>query len=287
MKHLLNLLKGALIGTAEVIPGVSGGTLALILGVYDRIIFSASEFVAGFLALFSKGKKASPRFKNIDFKLLLPLLVGMGAALVLGARILEPILEEFPEFSRAAFAGMIAVSISIPFAMAGKWGRKEFLLGGVAAVAGVLLTSLPQAQAGNPSGLVVVGSAAIAICALVLPGVSGSFLLLAMGMYAPTIAAVNDRDFGYLGLFALGAILGLGSFASLLQYLLSNHHKVTMVVMTGLMVGSLRALWPWQDDARSFAEITDPFLTLTWFVIGAAVVLGVIFAERRFKAKSQ
>ncbi|MCF8528305.1 MAG: DUF368 domain-containing protein [Aquiluna sp.] len=283
----MNLLKGALIGTAEVIPGVSGGTLALILGVYDRIIFSASEFVAGFLALFKKNKTAGLRFKNIDLKLLLPLLVGMASALVLGAKILEPLLEQFPEFSRAAFAGMIAVSISIPFSMAGKWGMREFLLGAVAAIAAVLMTSLPQAQAGNPSGLVIVGSAAIAICALVLPGVSGSFLLLAMGMYAPTIAAVNDRDLGFLGLFALGAILGLGSFASLLQFLLSHHHKITMVVMTGLMVGSLRALWPWQDEARSFTQITEPVLTVTWFVVGAAMVLGVIFAERRFKAKSQ
>lgn len=283
MKHLLNLFKGALIGTAEVIPGVSGGTLALILGVYDRIIFSASEFVAGFLALFSKNKKASLRFKNIDFILLLPLLVGMGAALVLGAKILEPILESFPEFSKAAFAGMIAVSISLPFAMAGKWGMREFLFGGVAAVVAALLTSLPQAQAGNPSSLVIIGSAAIAICALVLPGVSGSFLLLAMGMYAPTISAVNDRDFGYLGLFAVGAILGLGSFASLLQFLLSHFHKITMVVMTGLMVGSLRALWPWQDEAGGFTQVSQPLIALTCFVLGAALVTLVIFAERKFK----
>ena len=286
---LANAIRGFLIGTAEVIPGVSGGTVALITGVYDRIISSAAAFVRGFLSLFKKGSaaQAGKSFRRIDLGLLIPLLLGMGTAILVMAKILEPLLVEFPIATKSVFAGMILVSIWIPFKMAGAWKAKDFGVGLLAVLAAVALTSLPVGGAASPSPIVIIGSAALAICALVLPGVSGSFLLLAMGMYAPTIAAVNDRDLGYLGLFALGAILGLAAFVSLLQYLLTSRRKITMVVMTGLMAGSLRALWPWQNDERAFQEITNPGSAILWFLVGSAVVLSVIALERKFSPKHQ
>jgi putative membrane protein len=129
-------------------------------------------------------------------------------------------------------------------------------------------------------------SAAFAVCALVLPGISGSYLLLALGMYAPTLAAVNDRDFGYLGTFVLGAILGLASFVSLLQWLLANKLKMTMVVMTGLMVGSLRALWPWQSETGAILNpAASVGLELLMFGLGSAIVFGLIVIERRIAYK--
>jgi putative membrane protein len=133
---------------------------------------------------------------------------------------------------------------------------------------------------------VIVVSAAFAVCALVLPGISGSYLLLALGMYAPTLAAVNDRDFGYLGTFILGAILGLASFVSLLQWLLANKIKMTMVVMTGLMIGSLRALWPWQNETGAMLMPGASFgLELLMFGLGSAIVFGLIVIERRMGHK--
>jgi putative membrane protein len=135
----------------------------------------------------------------------------------------------------------------------------------------------------TPGFFVIVTSAAVAVCALVLPGVSGSYLLLAMGMYAPTLAAVNDRDFAYLGTFVLGAILGLAAFVSLLQWLLEHRRKLTLVVMTGLMVGSLRALWPWQSEAGELMAPEPSFVPeLAFFATGILVVVVLIFAERRF-----
>ena len=210
---LVNAIRGFLIGTAEVIPGVSGGTIALITGVYGRIISSAAAFVQGILSLSRKGKgvEAGKSFRRVDIALLIPLLLGMVTAILVMAKILEPLLVDFPVATKSVFAGMILVSIWIPFKMAGNWKTKDFLVGLLAALAAVALTSLPVGGATNPTALVIIGSAALAICALVLPGVSGSFLLLAMGVYAPTIAAVNDRDLGYIGLFALGAILGLAA----------------------------------------------------------------------------
>jgi putative membrane protein len=130
---------------------------------------------------------------------------------------------------------------------------------------------------------VIAASAAVAVCALVLPGISGSYLLLALGMYAPTLAAVNNRDFGYLGSFVLGAILGLAAFVSGLKWLLAHKRKLTLIVMTGLMVGSLRALWPWQSEAGELiAASPNPVTELAFFATGTLIVVVLIFAERRF-----
>ena len=121
-----------------------------------------------------------------------------------------------------------------------------------------------------------------------LPGVSGSFLLLTVGMYAPTLAAVNDRNLGYLGAFIVGAALGLGVFVSGLQWLLANHYRVTLVIMTGLMLGSLRALWPWQGSSNELlAPSGDVILVGALFLGGAALVTALIVIEHRLVARKQ
>ena len=165
-------------------------------------------------------------------------------------------------------------------------GGHEYLVFAAAAALTFVLTGLPRAADQNPTVIVIALAAAVAVCALVLPGVSGSYLLLTVGMYAPTLAAVNDRDFGYLGTFILGAILGLGLFVSGLQWLLARRRRITLVVMTGLMAGSLRALWPWQDDDGGLqAAGSDWPLMLGLAVAGAAVILALIALERMLVAR--
>ena len=249
-----NALRGMLIGTAEVIPGVSGGTVALIVGVYDHIINGISHLVraVGFL-LRGKPKDAGKQFREIKFTILLPILFGMILAILTTASILEPLLVAEPEIVRAAFAGMLIASLYVPLRLIGKSFRSIHLailiLGAIAAF---WLTSLPNAGLDSPVAWQIVLFAGLAVCALVLPGVSGSFFLLAVGMYGPTIAAVNNRDLGYLGLFVIGAIIGLLSFAMVMKWFLDNYRALTLSLMIGLMIGSLRALWPWQDqDARA------------------------------------
>jgi putative membrane protein len=283
----LNIIRGGLIGIAEVIPGVSGGTIALITGVYTRIINSASEAVRGFLLLFSFSRsrlvESGTRFRAISWSLLIPLLIGMIAAIFLAAGIVEPLLEQYPSLTKALFVGLIAASLIVPIRLSGSnWRLGEYALAALAALAAFALTSLPRASEADPGFVVIVASAAVAVCALVLPGVSGSYLLLALGMYAPTLAAVNDLDFGYLGTFVLGAILGLAVFVSLLQWLLEHKRRLTLIVMTGLMVGSLRALWPWQSEQGAIQIPENPLPEFLALAVGVILVALLIKIQRQF-----
>ena len=283
----LNALRGFLIGVAEVIPGVSGGTIALIVGVYQRIIDSAAAFTKGVLQLRTfntAGLKSE--FKKIDLALLLPLGIGMLSAIVLAAAALEPLIENEPEIMRGLFFGMILVSLHVPYKMATKvWVARDYLAALLAALIAFGLMSLPRAAAFEPNLLVVFLGATVAICALVLPGVSGSFLLLALGLYAPTIAAVNDRNWLYLLIFILGAIVGLGAFSTLLSWLLTNKRRVTLVIMSGLMLGSLRALWPWQDQQGTILS-PDRFEPVVALIVGVVVVGGLILWQARLDSRS-
>jgi putative membrane protein len=287
----LNFVRGTLIGIAELIPGISGGTIALITGVYKRVIDSAAEAVRGIVLLFGFSKsnleKSTTHFKAISWSLLIPMLIGMVTAIFVGAGIVEPLLEQYPTVTKAVFAGLIGASLFVPITLSGMgWRLSHYLVLVLSASAAFAFTSIPRAADADPSFIVIVVSAAFAVCALVLPGISGSYLLLALGMYAPTLAAVNDRDFGYLGTFVLGAILGLASFVSLLQWLLANKIKMTMVVMTGLMIGSLRALWPWQSETGAILMPQANFgLELLMFGLGSAIVFGLIVIERRMGHK--
>jgi putative membrane protein len=215
------------------------------------------------------------------------MLVGMVTAIFVAAGIVEPLLEQYPTATRALFAGLIAASLFVPITLSGMgWKISHYLVLLLSSVAAFAFTSIPRAADADPSFIVIMVSAAFAVCALVLPGISGSYLLLALGMYAPTLGAVNDRDFGYLGTFVLGAIVGLASFVSLLQWLLAHKLKMTMVVMTGLMIGSLRALWPWQDESGGVMLPEVGFgLELLMFGVGSAVVFSLVVLERRIGNK--
>lgn len=286
-RGLVDILRGAAIGAAETIPGVSGGTVALIVGVYQTLIGSIASVVRAVLSL-GTPSAARRHWKSLPWGRLLPLAVGMVGAIVLAARFIEPLLTDYPELTRAAFFGMILASVVIPLTMAGLPMRPgETLL--IVLVAGGVFTALglPAASVAEPSWWAIMLSAAVAVCALVLPGVSGSFLLLTLGLYDDTIAAVNDRNLEYLGLFFLGALLGVSSFVLLLQWLLDHARRLTLIVMTGLLLGSLRALWPWQSDSGALLTAVPGEIGAAIGVGlgGAALVLGLMGLERLLRRR--
>lgn len=288
MLVIVNLVRGILIGIAEVIPGVSGGTVALIVGLYRRLIDAIADVVLAARRLITGPRsEVGPLLRGLPWSMLLPVAIGMAGAVVLGARILEPLLESHPEQMRALFFGLVAAGVVVPLGILrrtppGGLDLRAIVLIVVAAVAAAVLTGLPPGDVTDPPLIVVFLAAAVAICALVLPGVSGSFLLLSFGLYATTIAAVNERNVAYLAVFALGAIFGLAAFVSLLRWLLDHHARLTMAVIVGLMIGSLRALWPWQDADRGLLPPSSDVLSVVLLVLaGVAIVAALLWVERR------
>ena len=288
MLVIVNLIRGVLIGVAEVIPGVSGGTVALIVGLYRRLIDAIADVVlAGRRLITGPRSEVGPLIRGLPWAMLVPVALGMVTAVILGARIIEPLLETHPEQMRALFFGLVAAGIVVPLGILlrtppGGFTWRDAVLIVVAAAAAALLTGLPPGNVTDPPLIVVFLAAAVAICALVLPGVSGSFLLLSLGLYTTTIAAVNERNIAYLAVFALGAIFGLAAFVSILRWLLDHRARLTMAVIVGLMIGSLRALWPWQDDDRGLlAPSSDVPSVILLALVGVAIVAVLLWVERR------
>lgn len=236
-------------GGADVVPGVSGGTMALIVGIYEQLIDAIHDVVHGGVT-FLRGNRAEglTAIRQVPWNLLVPLAMGIVTALGVGVVVIEPLLEAFPVATAALFAGLILGALPIP------WRRVRRRSGGVyglAAAAGVAafgFAGLTASGAGTPSLVMVFAAAAVAICAMILPGVSGAYLLLILGMYRPTLEAARNLDVAYVATFVLGAAVGLGAFSKLLSWLLDRRHDLTMAALVGLMAGSLRRLWPWQTE---------------------------------------
>lgn len=289
LRVFVDVIRGGLIGVAEVIPGVSGGTIALIVGIYRTVIDAIANVVfAGrqLVGLAVGGPAGAMRtLRGLPWRLLIPVAIGMGTMVIVGAAVVEPLLEEYPVQMLALFFGLVLAGIWVPAHMVHRgagWRPSYVVAALVAAVALFFVTGLPPATIDNPNPIIVMLAAAVAICALVLPGVSGSFLLLSIGLYEPTIQAVNDRDLIYLGAFALGAIVGLGAFVTLLKWLLQHRAGITLAILTGLMFGSLRALWPWQTEDRELLapdELLVPALIVG--ALGAGFVVILLLVERR------
>lgn len=285
--YIFNAVRGGAVGASEALPGISGGTVALIVGLYDKLIGGAGHVVSGVKRYVTdvprgRGKeRAQEQFRQVDWSVLVPALIGMAVFLVLAAILLAPLVETYTQYAYALFFGLVLACLWIPYTGAGKrWKAWHYLIALVFAAGSFFLTGLPGANL--PTHLVVVFfAAAVAVCALVLPGLSGSFILLTLGLYEPTIGALGDMDIAYLTVFALGMITGLSLFVKALQYLLDNFHHMTLVVLTGLMLGSLRALWPWQDEDRTVLPATDIPVTVVFMAVGFTVVAAAMVWEHR------
>ena len=272
-------------GSADVVPGVSGGTMALIVGIYERLIESVREGLsAPYYLVTGRVGDARRALAAVDWGLVLPLAAGVLTALVLAAGVIPDLLERYPERSRGLFFGLIVASIAIPWQALERRTGREALVALVAAVAAFLLVGLPAlAPATDPGVVRIFLSASVAICAMILPGVSGSFLLLALGMYEVTLEAVHDRDLGYVAVFGAGALVGLGLFSRLLTWLLAEKPDLTMAVLIGLMAGSLRALWPWQTENRGLLPPGgDVAVVVGLAVLGLAIVGGLMWVAAKY-----
>jgi putative membrane protein len=226
---LVWVLQGVGIGIANVIPGVSGGTMALVFGIYEKLLGLIGDLVkAGLVLLKFDVRGFWTAVRQLDLVFLFWLAVGVVMAPLLGAKIIPHLLEAYPEESRSLFFGLILGTLPVPWLRIQKhsWGTILSLV--LAAAVSFVLVGIPPLDPAEPGLLAIFLSAAVAICAMILPGVSGAFVLLVLGMYAPIFEAIDARDPAVIGTFILGAGVGLGSFAIVLKWLLEKAHDLTM-----------------------------------------------------------
>lgn len=242
-------------GAADVVPGVSGGTIALVLGIYNKLVTTVRSGARA-LGMLLKGdlKGFWKRFTSIDWLFLAPLVAGIGIAVVSLAPIIETQLHDNPEEMAGLFFGLVTGSVIVGLGLLTKRTNEHVV---IMLIVGVAIFQLLGFQSGpviDPSPLVFIGAGALAICAMILPGISGSFILLMMGMYAAVLGAVHDRAFTDIALVGIGAIIGLALFSSLLGWVLDRQFNRVMAALIGLMLGSLRVLWPWPNGVGVIAE---------------------------------
>jgi len=267
--------QGLLMGGADIIPGVSGGTMALIVGIYERLVASISFLFSAVLALVKLDiTEARIHFKKVAWTLILPLGAGIGSALVVGARIIPYFLEHYPSQSLGLFFGLVAASLAIPWRRISNHTASAVVVALLAAALAFWLAGFPANDGITPSLFAVFGFAAVAICAMILPGVSGAFLLKVLGVYESTLTAVNEHNYLYIIVFMAGAAIGLGIFSKVLNWLIEHYHDKTMAALVGLMAGALRALWPWQDVNRTLLVPSEGDPVASVIVVG---ILGFIF----------
>ena len=246
---------GLLMGAADVVPGVSGGTIALVLGIYQRLI-PAVRNAAKILFIVTKGdlRRAWAGFRSLDFGFLVPLGIGIVVAVGSLAGAIETQLHDNPEEMAGLFFGLVAASIVVSLRLINRPTAGHYTL--MAAVGAVVFVVLGY-QSGpvyDPGAVVLFGAGALAICAMILPGISGSFILLMIGMYSAVIGAVSDREFVDLLFVGAGAAIGLALFSSVLGWVMDRHGDLVSAAMIGLMLGSLRVLWPWPNGVGVISE---------------------------------
>lgn len=286
--RLLLFLKGAAMGVAEVIPGVSGGTLAFITGIYEELLSTIKNILGPevFKAFRAGGIRAAWQKANGPF--LIFLLPGMAFGLIGGVFTVTKLLESYPQLLWAFFFGLILASVWYIGRRVGRWQVAEVAgLIGAAALAFYITIAAPAQGIDAYWFIFICGM--IAISALMLPGISGSFMLLLMGMYTVIIPAVktalttfDSKSLTILVVFALGALLGLATFSRVLTWAFKNYRSFTMAILTGFMLGSLNRIWPWRNVLEYRTNSTGeqvPFLersVLPGAYEGDPMILGVI-----------
>ncbi|MDI6724249.1 MAG: DUF368 domain-containing protein [Methanobacterium sp.] len=265
-------------GTADVIPGVSGGTIALITGIYERLIHAISRIDFKFILYLFEGD--FKRFKQnavqeIDFELFIPLLLGIGLAILTMSKVISFLLINYPAITFAFFFGLILASAIFVYNHVDELNIKNITFVVLGFIFAVIFVGLNPIQA-NHSLPVIFLSGSVAICAMILPGISGAFVLLLLNQYEYMINALNNLQFIEIITFVAGALVGILSFSRILDYLLIHHKSVTMAFLVGLMIGTLRL--PYQ---KIVVSIESPIPIVIAAVIGFVIVF---ILEKRFES---
>jgi putative membrane protein len=250
--YSLITLKGIAMGAADVIPGVSGGTIAFITGIYEELINSIKSVNLSTLKLLFTGKFAE-FWKAINGTFLLSLVTGIAISILSLAKGLKYLLDHYPILVWSFFFGLVVASAIYVARTIPKWNLPTVASGIAGIIIAYFITVITPAEANTTTWFIFL-SGAIAICAMILPGISGSFILVLMGMYKFILEAVGNFEITVIITFMAGAAIGLISFSHVLSWLLKKHHNLTIALLSGFMVGSLNKVWPWKEVVKTFTD---------------------------------
>ena len=244
LDYFVLILKGIAMGAADLVPGVSGGTIAFISGIYEELISSLNAINLSLIkTIKTEGLKST--WEKINGNFLVAILLGIAISILSLSKLITWLLLEKPILVWAFFFGLVLASILIVIKKINQWKLGEFLGLIIGTFFAYQLTKL-GALANSESMFYLFISGSIAICAMILPGISGAFILVLLGSYNTVLQAINDKSIGKLAVFMAGAIVGILSFSKLLKWLFKTYKSITLAVLTGFMVGALAKIWPWK-----------------------------------------
>lgn len=271
MKYPKLAAKGFCMGAADVVPGVSGGTMAFILGIYEELIDAIRSIDLNVIKLILTFR-IKEALDKVPWRFLLSVGAGILTAIFTLAKLISYLLHNHPVFIWSFFFGLVLASIISVKKRIDRWTPLLVVAAAAGAAGAYFLVGLVPME--TPSALwFIFLSGAVAICAMILPGISGSFILVLLGKYHHILEAVNNRDFFTLIVFSLGAACGLFFFSRFLSWLLNRHHNITIAVLCGLMLGSLRKVWPWKAGG---INIMPHDFSLEVIYAAALAFLGII-----------
>lgn len=303
---LFNVARGFAMGAADTVPGVSGGTIALILGHYKRLITAISHVDGTTLRMVRRGQIRAAA-ERLDLRFLITLLSGILLGVILLAGVMHHLLDHHMPMTLAAFFGFLLASVWIVKDAVVSWRWSRWLAMSLGVAVAIAITLLPQTNA-ELSAVYLFIAASVAICAMILPGISGAFILLLFGVYHPVTGLIKDtaklnvttQSLVYLSIFAGGCLFGLLAFSRLLKHLLTHHHDLTMSALVGLMLGSIGKLYPLQRPTAETASLESKYRIHqaywpgewpdpVWPLIAIAVfsAVSILIVERQFAGNEE
>jgi putative membrane protein len=255
LDYVVITLKGIAMGAADVVPGVSGGTIAFISGIYEELITSINNINLSLLKTL-KANGLAAAWKQLNGNFLLALVIGIAISLLSLAKGIEWLLHHQPVLLWSFFFGLVLASILFIGKQITKWSIGTIIGAIAAAFLAYYITTLPSMSSNDSSWFLFIAGA-LAICAMILPGISGAFILVLLGAYGPVLEAINNRDFKTVAIIGAGAIVGLLSFSKLLKWLFTHYRNFTLAILTGFIFGSLNKIWPWKKTIQVFDKSTN------------------------------
>lgn len=270
--YLILFFKGVFMGIADAMPGISGGTIALLVGIYEELVNTISRLNLHIISEF-KIRDFNSFWKKINGNFLITLILGISISLISFVKVSASLLENYPLFVWSFFLGLIFATIYVIFKLINKWYLTNFIILFFCIFFSVYISSFTVDVTNEISLLYIFMSGIIASSAMILPGISGSLVLVILGVYTFMIKSLDNLELVVIFTFIFGSLIGLLSFSKILKYLFKNYRDLTYTIMLGLVIGSIEKAWPWNKELAVEISNLNMFFSISLVIFGLIIVL--------------